>query len=254
LDKVVKIKNIVVGQGAPKICASMIGETRSQILEEADFLKSFDLDFVEWRVDFYKDVENIDIVKQTLLQLRAILPQKPMIFTFRSKREGGGIEVSIDYYFKLNKAVAETKLIDVIDIELFNDENNIKQIVDIAHFNDVRIIISSHDFKGTPSKEEIIERLRKSFKLGGDISKIAVMPNCAEDVITLLDATRIMKEKYAEGPIISIAMGGKGIVSRICGELFGSSLTFAAGIKASAPGQISLEDLKRTLQLIHNNL
>ena len=80
------------------------------------------------------------------------------------------------------------------------------------------------------------------------------MPTCMEDVITLLDATRIMNEKYAIGPIITMSMGGKGIISRLSGELFGSSLTFAAAKKVSAPGQISVVELRRTIQLLHNNL
>lgn len=106
----------------------------------------------------------------------------------------------------------------------------------------------------TPAKEEIIERLRKAEELGGDIPKIAVMPTCTEDVITLFDATRIVKEQYIEGPIITMSMAGKGVISRVAGELFGSALTFGAVKKVSAPGQISVVDLRNIIEVLHNNL
>lgn len=254
MNKVVTIKGVTIGKGLPKICVSMIGETISELTMEANFLKDLDLDVVEWRVDFFEDVKNIDKVKGALQIIRAILSDKPIIFTFRSAKEGGQTEVSSAFYVELNKSIARSKLVDVIDVELFNDEKDVKELVEVAHENCVAVIISNHDFDKTPPKEEIISRLRKAQELGGDILKIAVMPTCVADVITLLDATRIMKEEYANRPIITMSMEGKGVISRLSGELFGSDLTFGAAKKASAPGQISVVDLRKTIQLLHNNL
>lgn len=254
MKKVVTIKNVKIGEGLPKICVPMVGETIDQLVEEANFLKNLDLDVVEWRVDFFEDVKDIDKVKEALKAIRTILADKPIIFTFRSAKEGGQKEVSTEFYFELNKRIVETKQVEVIDIELFNEEENIKDLVEAAHINGLAVIISNHDFKNTPSKEEIISRLRKADELGGDLPKIAVMPTCAADVITLLDATRIMNEEYAKGPIITMSMAGKGVISRLSGEIFGSALTFGAAKKVSAPGQISLVDLRKTIQLLHTNL
>ncbi|KZL91058.1 type I 3-dehydroquinate dehydratase [Clostridium magnum] len=254
MKKVVTIKNVKIGEGLPKICVPMVGETIDQLVEEANFLKNLDLDVVEWRVDFFEDVKDIDKVKEALKAIRTILADKPIIFTFRSAKEGGQKEVSTEFYFELNKRIVETKQVEVIDIELFNEEENIKDLVEAAHINGLAVIISNHDFKNTPSKEEIISRLRKADELGGDLPKIAVMPTCAADVITLLDATRIMNEEYAKGPIITMSMAGKGVISRLSGEIFGSALTFGAAKKVSAPGQISVVDLRKTIQLLHTNL
>lgn len=254
MKKVVAIKNVKIGEGLPKICVPMVGETIDQLVEEANFLKNLDLDVVEWRVDFFKNVTNIDKVKEALQAIRTVLTDKPIIFTFRSAKEGGQKEVSTEFYFELNKRIVETKQVEVIDVELFNEEENIKDLVKAAHINGLAVIISNHDFKNTPSKEEIISRLRKAAELGGDLPKIAVMPTCAADVITLLDATRIMNEEYAKGPIITMSMAGKGVISRLSGEIFGSALTFGAAKKVSAPGQISVVDLRKTIQLLHNNL
>lgn len=254
MKKVVKIRGVIIGEGLPKICVSMVGETIKELIEEANLLKNLDLDVVEWRVDFFKDVTNIDKVKEALKEIRKVLVDSPIVFTFRSAKEGGQKEVTTSFYVELNKSITLTKLVEVIDIELFNDEKYVKELVEVAHSVGVAVIISNHDFNKTPNKEEIISRLRKAQELGADIPKIAVMPTCAKDVITLLDATRIMNEEYASGPIITISMGGKGVISRLSGELFGSALTFGSSKKASAPGQIAVVDLRKSIELLHNNI
>ncbi len=254
MKKVVTVKGVTIGEGLPKICVPMAGQTLDELIEEAEYIKTIDTDIVEWRVDFFKDAKYIDKVTEALKYIRQYLAHKPIIFTFRTFKEGGKTEISEEFYFQLNKLIIETKMIDIVDIELFKDEEEIKKIIDLAHKNNVSVIISNHDFHRTPSKEEIILRLRKSIELGGDISKIAVMPISAEDVITLLDATRIMKEKFADQPMITMSMGGKGVISRLTGELFGSDITFAVAKKPSAPGQISVVDLRRIIQLLHDNM
>ncbi|MBU3191463.1 type I 3-dehydroquinate dehydratase [Clostridium bowmanii] len=254
MKKVVKIKDVTIGEGLPKICVPMVGETIPELIAEAVFLKELDLDVVEWRVDFFKDVINIDKVKQALQAIREVLVEKPIIFTFRSAKEGGHKQVNTAFYLELNKVIAESNLVEVIDVELFNDEKDVKALVEVAHANGVAVIISNHDFHRTPEKQEIISRLCKAQELGGDLPKIAVMPTCAEDVIILLDATRIMSEEYARGPIITMSMAGKGIISRLSGELFGSALTFGSAKKVSAPGQISVVELRKTIDLLHNNV
>jgi 3-dehydroquinate dehydratase I len=118
----------------------------------------------------------------------------------------------------------------------------------------VLVIISNHDFEKTPPKEEIVSRLRKAQELGGDLPKIAVMPKSPADVLTLLEATTIMSEQYADRPIITMSMTGKGVISRLTGELFGSSMTFGAAKKASAPGQMDVVELRNVLRLLHSNL
>lgn len=254
MSKTVKVRDVVIGEGRPKICVSMIGQTLVQLLEEALFLKTLELDVIEWRVDFYEDVDKIEKVIETLKEIRKNISNIPLVFTFRSAKEGGEKELESKDYFALNKAVSETGLVDIIDLELFNDEGDIKETIAFAHQHQVAVIISNHDFSKTPSKEEIVSRLKKAQDLGGDLPKIALMPTSISDVITVLDATNTMKENYADRPIITMSMAGKGSVSRLAGEIFGSALTFGAAKQASAPGQIPVADLKKVLEIIHNSL
>lgn len=254
MKKTVTVKGITIGEGAPKICVPMVGETVSQLVEEARYLHTLDLDIIEWRVDFFEHVEDTEKVKAALTEIRTILSETPLVFTFRSAKEGGEKEVSTEFYFELNKAIAETGQVDIVDVELFNAEEDVKALIEVAHANNVFVIISNHDFQNTPSKEEIVSRLRKAQDLGGDLPKIAVMPTSTADVLTLLDATNTMNEQYADRPIITMSMAGKGVISRLAGEVFGSALTFGAAKKASAPGQVNVSELRNVLALLHSNL
>ena len=254
MKKTVTVRGITLGKGAPKICVPMVGSTIDQLKEEAIYLKSLDLDIVEWRVDFFCHVEQIEKVKEALSAIRGILTETPLLFTFRSAKEGGEKEVSNSFYFELNKVIAETGLVDIVDVELFNDENEVKALIEAAHAQNVYTIISNHDFHSTPTKEEIISRLLRAQELGGDLPKIAVMPTSTADVLTLLDATNTMNELYADRPIITMSMAGKGVISRLAGELFGSALTFGAAKKASAPGQVAVKELRSVLNLLHTSI
>ncbi|UZP02217.1 type I 3-dehydroquinate dehydratase [Clostridium botulinum] len=254
MNKVVQVKNVKIGEGIPKICVSIVGATSKEILDEAENLKELTLDIVEWRVDFYEEVFDIEKVKDTLSKLITTLNEIPLIFTFRNKIEGGEREIPTEYYLKLNLEVAKTKLVDLIDVELFIGDDLVKEIVEVAHNNKVKVIISNHDFFKTPCKEEIVSRLIKMIQLNGDLPKIAVMPQCEIDVLTLLYATNEVKNKYPNNPIITMSMSRRGVISRIAGEIFGSCLTFGAAKKASAPGQIGAEELNFVLKLLHENI
>ncbi|WP_410513579.1 type I 3-dehydroquinate dehydratase [Paenibacillus sp. BR2-3] len=254
MSRTVTVKNVIIGEGTPKICVPIMGKAVPELKHEAEALKSLAPDLVEWRTDFFDQVEDIGAVMEALQEIRSVIPELPLIFTFRSAKEGGQKQVSTEYYLALNAAAAESGLVDIIDVELFNAEADVKALVAAAHAQEVFVIISNHDFQGTPAQEEIVSRLRKAQELGGDLPKIAVMPQHAGDVLTLLEATYIMKEKYADRPIITMSMAGAGVISRLAGEVFGSALTFGAAHKVSAPGQIPVAEMREMLSLFHRNL
>lgn len=251
MKKTVQVRNLQLGEGRPKICVPLVGKTNEEIIKEAEYLKNIQLDLVEWRVDHYIEVENIESVKEILARLRDIVGDLPILFTFRSLREGGEKEVSIEYYAKLNKEICKTNMVDLIDVELFTGDNVVEDIVSHAHDRNVFVVMSNHDFYKTPSKDEIISRLCKMQQLNADLPKIAVMPQNTEDVLTLLCATNEMVKEHAKTPIITMSMSGIGVISRLSGEIFGSVLTFGSAKVASAPGQISVDKLNDVLNIIH---
>lgn len=252
--KTVTVKNVVLGDGIPKICVPVVAQTKAEIVEEIKGIKQCHADLVEWRVDWFQDADNIEKIQEVLRELAPVVQDFPLLFTFRTAKEGGNRAIDRESYVKINRAVAATGIVDLIDVELFQGDEVMKELVESAHQSGVKVVASSHDFKKTPPKDEILYRLRKMQDLGADIPKIAVMPNSKLDVLELLEATTIMSEQYAKGPIITMSMSGSGVISRLTGECFGSALTFGAAKKASAPGQIGVEDLYNTLHLFHNSL
>ena len=167
------------------------------------------------------------------------------------KRQGGEKSLTTEDYIAINKAVIESGFVDLLDVELFTGDEAVEQMIDHAHRNQVKVIVSSHDFKRTPPKEELLKRLRKMQELGADIPKIAVMPQIKEDVLTLLAVTLEMSQKYAKGPIITMSMAGMGVASRLVGETFGSAITYGTAGKSSAPGQVDVEKLAMVLEVLH---
>ena len=88
----------------------------------------------------------------------------------------------------------------------------IRETVDLAHRHQVSVILSNHDFAATPKEEEILRRLHHMEDLGADIAKIAVMPQSAGDVLTLLSATHKASQSLS-CPLITMSMKGTGLIS-----------------------------------------
>lgn len=252
--KTINIKGLNIGEGQPKIIVPIVGKTKEAIIEKASSFKELKIDVVEWRVDFYDNVFDVESVLDTLKDLKLVIQETPILFTFRTKKEGGEKETSMDEYTSLNKAIAESGNVDLIDVEIFSGEEVVKENIENIHKADVLVVGSNHDFFKTPDKKEIVSRLRMMQDMGADIPKIAVMATCTEDVLTLLSATNEMNTKYANGPIITMSMGPLGVISRLSGEVFGSSMTFGAVGQVSAPGQISVEKLELVLNIVHKSI
>ena len=247
----VKVRDIEIGAGAPKIIVPIVGVTKNDIIEEAKTFHSIPVDVVEWRVDWFEGVFDFEKVEDVLKELRAVLGETPILMTFRTSKEGGEKSIEPEDYAKLNIKAAQTGYVDFIDVEIFTGDDVVREIIDGAHAAGVRVIASNHDFFKTPAKSDIIYRLRKMQDINADIPKIAVMPQNKKDVLTLLSATEEMTSLYADRPIITMSMAGTGVISRLCGEVFGSSMTFGAAKKASAPGQMGVNDLSTVLDLLH---
>lgn len=245
-----KIRKLELGTGTPAICIPNMGKTKNEILSLTQKYMDLPMDIMEWRVDYFEDVEDITKVKEILIDIRKILGDTPLLFTFRTEKEGGVCELSVSQYTALNKSVAETGFADLIDVEIFTGDAIVTDMIISIHASGCKVIASNHDFHSTPTKDDIISRLIKMQDMGADVLKIAVMPQSKKDVLTLLSATEEMVTNHATRPVVTMSMSGLGSISRISGEVFGSCLTFGAGEKASAPGQIAAETLKKIMEII----
>ena len=124
-------------------------------------------------------------------------------------------------------------------------------LVSQLHDNNVYVVASNHDFNATPKCDDIKNRLIYMQENGADILKVAVMPTCEEDVLTLMSAVIKYRQEYGQRPVIAMSMGGQGVISRLVGEFLGSAVTFASAGKTSAPGQMPVEKVRNILEVIH---
>lgn len=248
------VKNVKIGEGMPKICLPIVGHTQYEIVSQAMTIASLKPDIVEFRVDWYDSIDDDHVVLEMLAQVRKLIGRVPLLYTFRRIEEGGLRKITAKRYTELNKLAIESGLIDMVDIELMAGDRAVKSIVSCAKKNNVIVVISNHDFEATPTKEELLSRLEAMVELGADIPKIAMMPNENKDVLTLLDTTDDFHTKHPDIPVITMSMGGKGVISRLACEIFGSAVTFGCARKQSAPGQIEADELARALHIVHYNL
>lgn len=250
MAKTVAIRNLILGEGIPKICVPIVGSNKEEIIKAAYAIVRCKPDMAEWRADYLPEVCAFAQTEEIMKNVREILGDIPLLFTFRTAEEGGEQAITKEDYASLYKKVIRSGLADVIDVELFLGEAFVTELTGFAHENNIKVIASNHDFVKTPEKEELVRRLSAMQKLGADIAKIAVMPSDKKDVLTLLEATN-EAACAGRGPVITMSMGGCGMVSRLLGEAFGSALTFAMAGRASAPGQIPIEELREILEIIH---
>lgn len=247
----IKVRNVEIGKGNPKICAPIVEKSQEDILEMGETLMTKkSVDIIEWRIDFFEDCFNTEKLLETAGLLRAIAPRKIILATFRTKNEGGERDIEQGVYVKILETLSESGYIDMIDIEAyFMDRNDTEKL--IRKLKEKTVVISSyHDFAKTPLYDEIYERLTYMKEIGADIPKMACMPEKRADVFTLMGATDDFAAHNVGTPVITMSMGEIGKISRIAGKSFGSSVTFGCLGKESAPGQINVDNLKIILDMI----
>ena len=184
----VKVRNIVIGEGMPKICVPIVGVTKEAILDEAKAITKLPADVVEWRIDWFENVFDFAALEDVMKGLREVLGDTPILMTFRTSKEGGEKAIEDEVYADINIRAAQTGYVDMVDVEVFTGDGIVKKIIEGAHAAGVKVVASNHDFFKTPDKDDIVGRLRKMQDLGADIPKIAVMPQNKKDVLTLLAA------------------------------------------------------------------
>lgn len=240
-----------IGEGAPRTIVPITGATAELALQQAAAIAaSPSTDLAEWRIDYLDIATDGKALVALGKRIARTLDGKPMILTFRTQAEGGSKPISDADYAALYRTLLRGGFAQLIDVEMFRDPARVAALVEQAHAAGVKVVMSSHDFHATPARDEIVARLLRQEALGADVLKIAVMPQDAGDVLTLLQATWDVRQRSSK-PLLTMSMGGTGVVSRLAGETFGQALTFGMIGTPSAPGQVEVEQLQSVLQVIH---
>ena len=214
-------------------------------LEEAqgiDAMRYIDADIIEWRADF--------LPKEAILQVAPAIFEKfagrELLFTLRTRAEGGEIDLDSAEYVQIIKDVAQLYQPEYIDFEYFSHKDVFEEMLDFPN-----LVLSYHNFQETP--ENMMEILSELTSLTPKVVKVSVMAHTEQDVLDLMNFTRGFKTLNPEQEYVTISMGKVGKVSRITSDVTGSSWSFASLDEASAPGQISLSSMKKIREILNED-
>ncbi len=250
----IEIKGMALGEGAPKTIISVMGAGATECLQTIEEGKATGVDCFEWRGDFNDDRYDPEKMVELGRQISAALPNSPLLFTFRSVSQGGQDTLTVPRYVELNRAIIEAQVVDLVDIETWIGDASVLELVQCAQAHNVKTIVSYHNFAGTPSTEWMINLMTHMLDLGADIPKCAVMAHDAHDALKLLAATEEVRRLHTTGPMLTMAMGKMGSISRLAGEYFGSDITFCSLAKSSAPGQVDVRLARTIMDELHEVL
>ena len=270
--------------GLPAVAVSLTGPSLAQARTQARSAIDAGADVLELRVDLLEEagalaapdpLDAATVAAQVLECLRGLREAidtidgadagSPVLLTCRTAAEGGRAQLDDTAYGSLLRSVldgltdwAPERRPVAIDVEV--QRGCLPQVCTQAHGLGVDVVASFHDFETTPVDEALEEVLARMAREGADLAKIAVWPTSADDVARLLGvcarATAGAGEAAALGvPVAAMSMGALGAVSRVA-PAFGSALTFAVvpdeqgQARASAPGQLPIQDVRRCLELL----
>ena len=270
--------------GLPAVAVSLTGPSLAQARTQARSAIDAGADVLELRVDLLEEagalaaptpLDAATAAAQVLECLRGLGEAidttdganagSPVLLTCRTAAEGGRAQLDDAAYGALLRSVldgltdwAPERRPAAIDVEV--QRGCLPQVCAQAHALSIDVVASFHDFETTPADEALEEVLARMAREGADLAKIAVWPTSADDVARLLGvcarATAGAGEAAAlDVPVAAMSMGALGAVSRVA-PAFGSALTFAAvpdeqgQARASAPGQLPIQDVRRCLELL----
>ena len=252
--KSVKIREYVICEGKPLICLPLTADHMSALFKETqEAVTANHAQMVEWRVDLYRPEELMNDLEEILHGLKKRIGSMLLLVTIRTVAEGGRFNGNSEAYVSLYHRIIQTGAADLIDIELSQGNTVMQGLNRAAHEQGCHTIASCHYFTHTPALKEMCTCINNLSSSGADIAKLAVMPKEPMDVLYLLQASAQMKA-CLRTPLISMSMGVMGCVSRLCGEIFGSCVTFAVQANESAPGQMKLAVVAPVIEAIHEGI
>ena len=218
-----------------KTCASIAEKTPDRIRQKLKIAlrKS---DYVEIRFDFLKAEqipETLELIKKDLTRV---------VSTLRPKKEGGKFSGSEKERMAILKLIAEYNPF-LLDVE-FNTMNRNAALVRYLSVTKTKLLVSWHDFKRTPSSTELQKKMKQMSKFSHNV-KIVSTARSTEDATRMLE----LYSKKGKNNLISFSMGDFGRISRILCLYLGSPYTYVSLGKAVAPGQFSVDEVKKIINL-----
>jgi len=193
-------------------------------------------DYIEIRLDFLK-IEQVpialEIIKKDLNRI---------VCTLRPKTEGGKFSGTEKERISIIKLIAEYNPF-LLDIE-YNTLKKNKELLKYLKTTKTKLLVSWHDFKKTPKSIELKNQINQMSKFSSNV-KIVSTAKSTEDATRMLE----LYSKKGKNNLISFAMGDAGRISRILCLYLGSPYTYVSLGKAVAPGQFSVDEVNKIINL-----
>ena len=193
-------------------------------------------DYTEIRLDFLKMEQvpsALEIIKKDLNRI---------VCTLRPKTEGGKFLGTEKERIAIIKLIAEYNPF-LLDIE-YNTLKKNKELVKYLKTTKTKLLVSWHDFKKTPKDAELKNQINQMSKFSSNV-KIVSTAKSTEDATRMLE----LYSKKGKNNLISFAMGDAGRISRILCLYLGSPYTYVSLGKAIAPGQFSVDEVNKIINL-----
>ncbi|WDF82461.1 type I 3-dehydroquinate dehydratase [Lacticaseibacillus pabuli] len=220
---------------AVPIMAATLAEVQAQIVPAL----SSGADVIEWRVDGLR-LGTTELAAAQQLAARIQANGQQLLVTLRTQQQGG-LATAQQYGQQVQTWCARLRP-DMVDVEF----GPVAAAV-MATLPPLPVVLSWHDFAGTPADAVLQQRLCDMAALKPALLKLALMPQTAGDVLRILQLSA-WAHQHLDVPVALMGMGNLGRITRVAGRLFGTALTFASAGVSSAPGQMPVAEVQRLLQ------
>jgi len=220
-----------------RVCVSLQPQSMEDLRDLLSRVKEHSPKLIEIRLDHLRTI-SLEKIKETLLT-----DLEQCILTCRPMREGGYYEGDERERLHFLEGVIKLRP-GYVDIEVVALREH-RYLADEARKNNVKIIASCHDFKGTPELQQLENLSREALEYG-DLAKVVSMAVGFNDNAVVLSLYKI----FREGRLIAFCMGEAGVPSRVLCTWLGAPFTYASLDKATAPGQLSIEELRRFYDVV----
>ncbi len=232
----------------------------NEIKSNIDVVKQFKPNYIEFRLDYINNTSLLtdEFVKRIVKSSQDA--ETKIILTYRKASEGGQADINEEERLKIVKTIINA-LPDYVDVEMSSNDDFIKETISLAIQKRVRMIFSYHDFVRTPSLNEIKHiitnfdtRLVKNLSIGEKNTgsfPIKMIFTAQKFVDNLIPIKLSQELSRMQRNVITFCMGELGIFSRVSCVKYGSLFTFASIGDTTAPGQISLEQMRETHKVLY---
>jgi 3-dehydroquinate dehydratase / shikimate dehydrogenase len=217
------------GKGVARICAVVAASSAREMAAQLRHALR-ETPTVELRLDW---LANDSERTRFLAWLRRNRPKRAVLLATCRRREGGGLfpgSVQAELHWLSQAAEAGCLWCD-LEIETLRElpRNSIRH-----HSLPQRILLSVHDFKRMPSLNPAV-----GARWRDEVDAIKV----AGEARTVADSMRLLRFAAGVRNRVTVPMGEVGLPARLLALREGSALAYAPVAAATAPGQVSLQEM-----------